>query len=190
MTYASSDRYNAAVQNRIAQNRAKGRANRRAVAMANWITPERVALLNTARGMRSDFVQKMVAAFDDWGTLTEGQENALKKVIEQEVERQEARAAQREVDAMVSKHVSAVGTRARFSLTVERVMRFEGQYGTSYIHILRDADQNILVYRGGKQLAEKGAPVYLTASVKAHETRDGVAQTILARPLVHQMQAA
>ena len=68
-------------------------------------------------------------------------------------------------------------------MTLAHVHAFEGTFGPVYIHILNDAEGNVIVYKGNKRLTgEKGEVVTFKATIKAHDARDGVAQTILARP--------
>jgi hypothetical protein len=54
-------------------------------------------------------------------------------------------------------------------------------YGSSYLHVCRDDNQNIIIYKGS-QYWGSGAQVNCTAKVKEHGVRDGVKQTIIQRP--------
>ena len=58
---------------------------------------------------------------------------------------------------------------------------FESQFGYTYINICKDADGNVVVYKGSNRF-EEGETVRVKATVKSHEERDGVAQTLIARP--------
>lgn len=77
--------------------------------------------------------------------------------------------------------VGTVGERQSFTVTVKHWVALEGQYGYSYINICRDADNNVIIYKGSQCWA-KGATISCMAKVKAHEVRDGVKQTIIQRP--------
>ena len=133
---------------------------------------------------RGDFLDKMRAALNEWGGLSDGQHAAVAKSFARAQEllagRDVKRAAQLAADAQTS-HVGTVGERRDFDLTAERVHSFDGQFGTTYITIFRDGDNNVVVYKGSIEF-ERGEHVRGKATVKAHEVRDGVPQTIIARP--------
>jgi hypothetical protein len=65
----------------------------------------------------------------------------------------------------------------------ERSFSFEGVYGVSHINICRDEAGNVIVYKGSHGL-EKGWRYVIKATVKAHDEREGVKQTIIARPKI------
>jgi hypothetical protein len=133
---------------------------------------------------RGDFLRKMRDTIDEWGGLSDAQHAAVAKsfaaakdkLAGREVARAEANAA----DAKTN-HVGTVGERRDFDLTAERTHSFNGQFGTTYITIFRDADTNIVVYKGSIAF-ERGQKVRGKATVKAHDMREGVPQTIIARP--------
>ena len=77
--------------------------------------------------------------------------------------------------------VGTVGERQDFALTVKHIVELESMYGISHLHICRDADDNVVIYKGTQYWA-KGAQVTCTAKVKEHGVRDGVKQTIIQRP--------
>lgn len=98
-------------------------------------------------------------------------------------ERRKAVQAQRAADAARSTHVGTIGKRDTFAaLTLRALPSFDSMYGRVYIHILADAAGNVLIYKGGKALAEVGATISIKATVKEHGERDGTLQTILSRP--------
>lgn len=133
---------------------------------------------------RGEFFGNMRDAITNWGGLTDGQHaavakafaNAKDKLAGREVARAEANAA----DAKTN-HVGTVGERREFDLTAERTHSFDSQFGTVYITIFRDADNNVIVYKGSIAF-ERGEKVRGKATVKAHDLREGVPQTIIARP--------
>jgi hypothetical protein len=131
-----------------------------------------------------DFLSKMRETINDWGGLTDGQHAAVAKSFARAQEllagRDVKRAAQLAADAQTN-HVGTVGERRDFDLTAERTHSFDSQFGTVYITIFRDADNNVIVYKGSIAF-ERGEKVSGKATVKAHEARDGVPQTIIARP--------
>jgi hypothetical protein len=133
---------------------------------------------------RGEFLRKMRDTIDNWGGLTDGQHaavakafaNAKEKLAGRDVKRAEALA----VDINTN-HVGTVGERRDFDLTAERTHSFDSQFGTTYITIFRDADNNVIVYKGSIAF-ERNQKVRGKATIKAHDVREGVPQTIVARP--------
>ena len=139
-----------------------------------------------------EFLDKMRAVIDEWGGLTDGQHAAVAKSFAKAQEllaTRDQRNAERKAADVTTAHVGKVGDRADFTLTVERVLSFDGQYGTTYFNICRDADRNIVVYKGSNGWA-KGDVVTCKATIKAHDHRDGVPQTIISRPKVSSVVEA
>ena len=135
-----------------------------------------------------DFLNKLRLSIGEWGGLTDGQHAAaaksLARAVELEATRNERREAKLAADRLQG-HVGTVGERRDFDLTAERVHSFDGQFGTVYITIFRDADNNVIVYKGSIAF-ERGEQVRGKATIKAHDQRDGVPQTIIARPKFDQ----
>lgn len=77
--------------------------------------------------------------------------------------------------------VGNVGERQSFTVIVMHIVELETMYGFSYINICRDADNNVVVYKG-TQKWKKGSQIDCVATVKAHDIRDGVKQTVIQRP--------
>ena len=139
-----------------------------------------------------DFFSKMRDSLEEWGGLTEGQTKAVLGMIERAekrlAEREEFKQAKRES----AKHVGTVGERRDFDLTVKLVTGFDTQFGYTTVQIMEDAEGNVHVYKGSSPLlvfdgdindiANKGDRVQFKATIKAHDMRDGVAQTVLSRP--------
>ena len=130
---------------------------------------------------------EMREALEEWGGLTDKQTDLVRRALVRAEERV-AKAAQRReeriaADRAGSRHVGAVGERREFTLTVGKVFSFEGTYGITYINICKDADGNVIVYKGSNGF-EEGETLTVKATVKAHDERDGVAQTLIARPKV------
>ncbi len=80
-----------------------------------------------------------------------------------------------------SEWIGSVGERRSFTVKVIHWVELVGQYGYSYINICRDADDNVVIYKGS-QCWKKGATISCMAKVKAHDDRDGVKQTVIQRP--------
>ena len=134
-----------------------------------------------------DVLLKMRDAFDEWGGLTDKQTDLVRRALARAEERlvkaQQRREERITAEREGSRHVGAIGERREFTLTVNKVFSFESIYGMTYINICKDVDGNVIVYKGTNSF-EEGETVRVKATVKAHEERDGVAQTLIARPKV------
>ena len=130
---------------------------------------------------------EMREATMEWGGLTDKQTDLVRRALARAGERV-AKAAQRrderlEADRAGSTHVGAVGERCEFTLTCEKVFEFEGQFGLTFINICRDVHGNVVVYKGSNGFDE--AVVYvLKATIKKHDERNGVKQTLISRPKI------
>ena len=121
-----------------------------------------------------------------FGGLTEKQAQAVRNVM---AKREERKAEFRTRD-MASQHIGTVGERRDFTLTITFITEFNTQFGITTVYGLRDADNNVVIYKGTTCLwnanktkpAIKGEEVTFKATIKEHGERDGVKQTILARP--------
>lgn len=134
-----------------------------------------------------DFLDKMRASINEWGGLTDGQTVAVRKCYQRAQdnvrERAERRLAKIENERNTSKHVGIINTRREFTIICEKQFSFDGTYGTTYINICKDEEGNVVVYKGSNAFTEN-MTITVIATVKAHEVRDGVAQTIIARPKI------
>jgi hypothetical protein len=132
------------------------------------------------------FYEKMRDSVIEWGALTEGQTKAVLDMIvrgEGRVsERAKAREEARQADADKSGWIGTIGERRVFDLTIRMVVEMSGQYGYSYLHVMHDADGNVVVYKGTNELGKSKDVVSVKATVKEHSIRDGVRQTKIARP--------
>ena len=96
--------------------------------------------------------------------------------IETAAKREERLAA----DTAQSNHIGTIGSRVEAIVTVGTVRVFDGLYGAFFVTIARDATGNVFVSSGARWAA-KGETLRIVATVKAHEVREGVRQTILQR---------
>ena len=143
----------------------------------------------TVRGMfAGDFgkvLLEMRDAIMEWGGLTDKQTDLVRRALaraeERVVKAQQRREERVAADREGSRHVGTVGERREFIITVNKVFSFDSVYGMTFINICKDADGNVIVYKGSNSF-EEGETVRVKATVKAHEERDGVAQTLIARP--------
>jgi hypothetical protein len=178
MEIRNEARYEAGREASIRNNKRIGNERR-------WIAESGAAVVEQckaalAHDTTNTFVRSMQEALANWGRLTPAQEKAVLGMAE----RAAARKAEFAAKDAASAHVGKVGERTTFALTINWVKGFEGHFGVTYIHGLRDAANNILIYKGSNHLGAKGEHLTLKATIKEHGTREGVAQTIIARPAV------
>lgn len=95
-------------------------------------------------------------------------------------EKAQARKAE-QAQAVNSQHFGTVGKRQVFALTVDRIFDSQGAYGVTRIHTMRDDAGNVAVWFASGKTLEVGKRMTIKATVKAHNVRDGIAQTILTR---------
>ena len=126
-----------------------------------------------------DIVSKLIR----YGSISEAQTGFIRKLLGQIDAR-----AQRQADYMArhggSEHVGVIGDRHQFVLTIRFVKSFESAFGMLFIHVMDDMDGNVVVYKGSKELGEKGANLSLVATVSEHGEREGIKQTIIKRPAI------
>jgi hypothetical protein len=125
---------------------------------------------------QAGFLGDMYAAVGRWGSLTEGQLKAVRGSMERD--------AQKAKDQAVSAYQGDVGKPLTVTVDIlavrEHVMsRFP--HAVSYWHLMRDAKGNVYTMRG-VALGDKGERITGTFTVKAHETYQDTAQTVLQRP--------
>ena len=146
------------------------------------------ALHPVVKASLGDFYSNMRDSVLEWGGLTDNQTKAVLEMIERGearvAERAKAREEARQADADKSGWIGTIGERIVFDLTIRMVIEMEGQWGTSYLHIMHDADGNVVVYKGTNKIGERGDAVSVKATIKEHDIRDGVRQTKISRPKV------
>ena len=134
-------------------------------------------------GSFGDMLWSFKEQLENWGRLSEKQIDIVRKAFarkQQWLAEAEERKAARVEELKGSKHIGEIKQRLVLDLTVGKVLEFEGQWGFTYIHLCQDADGNQVVYKGSKRFAK--GPLKVKATIKAHDMRDGVAQTLIARP--------
>jgi len=132
----------------------------------------------------SEFAKSLSASYEDRGTLSPAQLNAGRSMLAKAKAKAAAKIEARNAPATIGRHVSTVGQREVFTLTINKLMELEGMYGISYIHIMTDENGNTFVYKGSKELGEVGDTVTMKATVKEHGAYNGLAQTIINRPVI------
>lgn len=127
-------------------------------------------------------IRDIVGKLIQYGMISDKQMAFLGNLIAK-IPAREARKAEIIAENAASQHIGTVGKREVFTLTINWVKYFEGDFGATYIHGLKDAAGNVVIYKGSKCLGEKGATVTVKATVKEHGDREGVKQTIISRPV-------
>ena len=132
---------------------------------------------------KDGFVGSLASAYDRFGKLTEGQVNAVRKCIAQRAERKAEWADKQAALNANRQHLGEVGQKVTLTLTVVHIVVLDGAYGTNYIHICEDADQNVVIYKGkSDSFPVKGETATIVATIKEHGVRNGVKQTVIQRP--------
>lgn len=85
------------------------------------------------------------------------------------------------VDDSRSEYQGVVGKRQDWTLTVTKVMTFDGYYGTSHMHIMQDDAGNVFVWSSSSYQFEIGDVVTGKGTVKEHKEYRGIKQTVLTR---------
>lgn len=128
---------------------------------------------------------KMRDALVEWGALTDKQTDLVRRSLARAEERlaksQQRREERLANDRATSHHIGTVGERMELTLTCEKVFEFDSQFGMTFINICRDPSGNVVVYKGSNGF-ERGETLRVKATIKAHDERDGVAQTLISRP--------
>lgn len=83
--------------------------------------------------------------------------------------------------AQPSTHVGEVGQRLDLELVVARVIETESDFGALNILVMRDASNNLFVWKTGATSAEPGEQLKVRATVKRHGEFKGEKQTDLTR---------
>jgi len=137
--------------------------------------------LRAATDSDNSFVRDVVRKLHKYGDLSDAQISAVKKALIRDAEWAVKKAEQRAEDAS-SEFIAEVGKRITLTAEVVATKFIESDYGGKLFILLR-SEGNIAVtfYSGFADTYEKGETVTIKATVKAHETRDGIKQTMLAR---------
>lgn len=97
------------------------------------------------------------------------------------LDQRKAQAAEWAAQDAKSSWIGEVGMRCQFTFNVTIVTSWDGMYGTTYLHVCRDDNGNIIIYKGSNPW-NAGDKITCMAKVKAHELREGVKQTVIQRP--------
>lgn len=167
--------YESAIKRNIIANAQKTFCKReRAFEVLDWIERNQ---------SRSDFAKSLAGAYATYGKLTDNQFAAVLRFVDKDCAKRAEWAAKRAAEAAKSEYVGEAGKRMAVVAKVVHVITLESEdYGTSWIHLLDDANGNRLVYKGTAYVGNVGDSVTMMAAVKEHRVYEGCKQTILARP--------
>jgi len=135
------------------------------------------------KGYNEGFIGSMAEAFYTYGKLSPKQSEAILKGIDARAARKAEWADKKAAIDATRAFVGTVGEKITITLKVVHIVELDGSFGTIYINICEDADNNTIIYKGNaKGFPEKGETATITATVKEHGVRNGVKQTVIQRP--------
>lgn len=82
-------------------------------------------------------------------------------------------------DPSTSEFQGEVGTWLELPLTVKKRIDLDGQYGTSHMHIMEDANKNVYVWTTGSKSLNPDETYNMKVKVKEHKEYKNVKQTIV-----------
>ena len=164
----------AARQAQVAAERAQRAVDRQEATQAWRDANSAVVARLTAYEGTNNFLRDMAINLANWGNLTARQVEAVESCFAV-IDRTEAARAN-------SQHVGAVGGKVTLTITVERIIVLESQWGATYITIARDEQGNAIKYKGKIDIGRKGDTNTVTASIKEHTVYNGIKQTVIQRP--------
>ena len=164
----------AARQAQVAAERAQRQADRIEATQAWRDANSAVVARLTAYEGSNEFLRSFTATLAQWGALTQRQLEAVESCFAV-IDRTEAARAN-------SQHVGNVGDKVTLTITVERIIVLESQFGTTFITLARDEQGNTIFYKGRVDIGSKGDTSTIKASIKDHTEYSGVKQTVIQRP--------
>lgn len=108
--------------------------------------------------------------------------------VSEELERRRKEREKIEIKKAASEYVGEIGTRQDFELKCNFITSFVGYYGTNWLFIFEDKDENTFKYLGSSCLeVEQGQTCVLTGTIKAHDEYKGEKQTVINRPKLKEV---
>jgi len=136
-------------------------------------------------GYVDGFMGSMAEAYDKYGKLSEKQCEAILKGIDARAARRAEWADKKAAIDATREHIGTVGEKTTMTIKVVHIVVLEGTYGTTYINICEDENNNTIIYRGkANGFPDKGETATITATIKEHGVRNGVKQTVIQRPKI------
>ena len=90
------------------------------------------------------------------------------------------------VDAIIfkpskSSYIGEIGDRITTTVKIKQVLDFDGNYGTSHMHIMEDENENVFIWTTATKRWEKDTTHTINGTVKDHRNYQNQKQTILTR---------
>jgi hypothetical protein len=142
-------------------------------------------------GYTDDFMGSMAQSFYKYGKLSPKQCEAILKGIDARAARKAEWADKKAALDADRQHVGTVGDKITLTLTIVHIVVLDSRFGTSFIYIMEDVGNNLVIYKGASDavgwtpegtVRVKGDTLTIIATVKEHGVRDGVKQTVIQRP--------
>ena len=142
-------------------------------------------------GYTDDFMGSMAQSFYKYGKLSPKKCEAILKGIDARAARKAEWADKKAALDADRQHLGTVGEKITLTLTIVHIVVLDGMYGDSFIYIMEDAGNNLVIYKGTSHavgwtpegaVRVKGDTLTIIATVKEHGARDGVKQTVIQRP--------
>lgn len=172
-------------QAKKAAERAQAQADREAVknATREQFKTDNADIFVRAAKLNDEFINTMVAQCIERVSISPAQvELIVRKIAETERK-------------AVASYVGTVGERREFTCTLATFRAFDGKFGRTYLHIMRDSSGNTIKYMGSAILAQvkydhesesyawdKAETFKFAATVKEHTEYNGEKQTVVTRP--------
>jgi hypothetical protein len=137
------------------------------------------------------FFVSLLAGYNQYGRLTEGQVAAVRRTIEKTAARKAEWAAKNAEKNLTRVHIGEVGKRMNVKLTCKKVITYNRPQfhyydnGVGYINIAEDEAGNVFVYRGESAgFPNEGETAMVKFTVKEHAVYNGTPQTVINRPSI------
>lgn len=135
------------------------------------------------KGYKDDFMGSMAQAFYTYGKLSPKQSEAILKGIDARAARKAEWADKKAAIDAKRDFVGTLGEKITITLKVVHIVELDSSFGTVYINICEDENNNTIIYKGNaKGFPDKGETATVVATVKEHGVRNGVKQTVIQRP--------
>lgn len=175
---------NAVKRNILANAQKTWRANtERATEIEEALNEGTIYREGRIQGFHDTFLGKVAEAFNTYGKLTPKQSEAILRGIDARAARKAEWADKKAAIDAKRDFVGTLGEKITITLKVVHIVELDSSFGTVYINICEDADNNTIIYKGNaKGFPDKGETATVIATVKEHGVRNGVKQTVIQRP--------
>ena len=189
-TRAQIDKLNAAADKRAAKKEAERQRLQAAIeadraARRAQYQIDNAAIITLGESLADEFISNMLAECLKRAAISPAQCELIHKKVAENARRAAA------------KHVGAIGERRAFKCHMVTFRDFDGRFGKTFLHIMRDENGNTIKYMGSHILGGVKVEgtygdrwysvvpdelIEFTATVTAHESYNSEPQTIVKRP--------